>query len=143
MSSPHGASGRSPARESNPSARGEPGEVKAAPQDDAAPQDPPTRPPKSAPVEGDVPTTNPNDWSAKAIEDYEEQAGLYDFAEELRNSKPPVEPWFIEASRLRRTYILWINKRLAMCRKDILERMQPSDKDMEELGKVLHLQGKL
>jgi len=76
-------------------------------------------------------------------DEYEEQAGLYDFAEELHNCNPPVEPWFLEGSRLRRIYVLWLNKRLAMCRKNILERQQPSDKDMEGLGKVLHLQGKL
>ena len=74
---------------------------------------------------------------------YEEQAGLYDFAEELHNCNPPVEPWFPEGTRLQRIHIHWLNKRLAMCRKDIIERQQPSDNDMEELGKVLHLQGKL
>jgi hypothetical protein len=143
MSSLHGASGRSPSKKSNPSAREKSGESKAALQDDATQHKPNNRPPAAEATEGRLPTIGPNDWSAKAIEDYEEQAGLYDFAEELRNSKPPVQPWFIEASRLRRIHILWLNKRLAMCRKDILERMQPSDKDMEELGKVLHSQGKL
>lgn len=143
MSSLHGPPGHSPSKESNPSARDESRKSKAAPQDDAAQHKPNNRPPSSETTKGHLSIIGPNDWSSKAVEDYEEQAGLYDFAEELRNSIPPVEPWFLEASRLRRFYILWLNKRLAMCRKDILERMQPSDKDMEDLGRVLHLQGKL
>ena len=143
MSSPHGVPGHSPTKESNTSARDESRESKAAPQDDAAQHKPNNRPPCSRTAEGHPPTIGPNNWSSKVIEDYEEQAGLYNFAEELRESEPPVEPWFVEAARLRRTYILWLNKRLAMCREDILERRQPSDKDMEELGKALHLQGKL
>jgi hypothetical protein len=79
-----------------------------------------------------------NSW-----EDDDEQAGLYDFAEELYQKDPAVEPWFLEMSRLRRIYILWLNKRLSLSRKSILERQSASDEDMEELGKVLHLQGKL
>ena len=102
-----------------------------------------TRPSATETTETQDSTTNPNDWSWKTTDDYEEQAGLYDFAEDLRNKEPPVEPWFLEGSRLRRIYILWLNNWLAICRKDIIERQQPSDKDMEELGKVLHLQGKL
>lgn len=81
---------------------------------------------------------NHNSW-----EDDDEQAGLYDFAEELRLQDPAVEPWFLEMSRLRRIYILWLNKRLSLSRKSVLERQSASDKDMEELGKVLHLQGGL
>jgi hypothetical protein len=73
----------------------------------------------------------------------EEQAGIYDLAEELRNRDPPVEPWFLEMSRLRRIYILWLNKQLSLCRKSILGRQKARDKDMEALGKVLHLQGKI
>ena len=86
---------------------------------------------------------NQDALSSSSSDEYEEQAGLYDFAEELRNEEPPVEPWFLEGSRLRRIYILWLNKQLALCRKDILERQQPSDRDMEQLGKILHLQGKI
>lgn len=85
---------------------------------------------------------SPDALSSSSSGEYEEQAGLYDFAEELRNENPPVEPWFLESSRLRRIYILWLNKQLALCRKDILERQQPSDQNMEQLGKILHLQGK-
>ena len=146
MSSPNGASDSSPSRNPSPSAREDSGGLKAAHQDDNILHDPDlttTRPSATETTGTQDPTANPNDWSPKMTDEYEEQAGLYDFAEELRNSKPPVEPWFLEGSRLRRIYILWLNKRLAMCRKDILERQQPSDKDMEELGKVLHLQGKL
>lgn len=86
---------------------------------------------------------SPDVLSSTSPDEYEEQAGLYDFAEELRNKEPPVEPWFLEGSRLRRMYILWLNKQLALCRKGILERQQPSDQDMEDLGKILHLQGKI
>lgn len=75
-------------------------------------------------------------------EEEKEQMGIYIFSEELRNANPPVEPWFMEMSRLRRMYILWINRQLALCRKSILEQRRPSDEDMENLGKVLHLQGK-
>lgn len=76
-------------------------------------------------------------------EDDGEQGGLYDFAEELRTNNPPTEPWFLEMSRLRRLYILWLNKRQALMRKKILEGKRASDQDMEEVGRILHLQGKL
>lgn len=82
--------------------------------------------------------SGPNSWESD-----DEQVGLYDFSEELRLKKPAVEPWFLEMSRLRRIYILWLNKRLSLSRKSILGRQSASDEDMEELGKVLHLQGKL
>jgi hypothetical protein len=86
---------------------------------------------------------NNNDLNPGTINEYTEEDGLYDLAEELRTRDPPVEPWFLESSRLRRMYILWLNKQLAVCRKDILESEKPSDKHMETLGKVLHLQGML
>jgi hypothetical protein len=75
--------------------------------------------------------------------DDEEETSLYDLAEELRNRDPVVQPWFLEMSRLRQIYILWLNKQLSLSRKSILERQRASDKDMETLGKILHLQGKL
>jgi hypothetical protein len=85
--------------------------------------------------------TNQNSHGSSDTDD-EEQAGLYDLAEELRSREPPVEPWFLEMSRLRRIYILWLNKQLSLCRKSILGRQRARDEDMEVLGKVLHLQGK-
>jgi hypothetical protein len=75
-------------------------------------------------------------------DDYDEHAALYDFAEELRMEEPAAEPWFLEMSRLRRIYILWLNKRLSLCRKSILGRKKASDDDVKVLGEVLHLQGK-
>jgi hypothetical protein len=75
--------------------------------------------------------------------DFDEEAGLYNLAEELRSRDPPVEPWFLEMTRLRRIYILWLNKQLALSRKSILGSQRASDKDMERLGELLHLQGKL
>lgn len=36
--------------------------------------------------------------SCSSWEDDDEQAGLYDFAEELRLRDPAVEPWFLEGS---------------------------------------------
>jgi hypothetical protein len=86
--------------------------------------------------------TNQNSYGNSDASD-EEQAGLYDLAEELRSRHPPVEPWFLEMSRLRRIYILWLNKQLSLCRKTILGRQRARDEDMEALGKVLHLQGKM
>jgi hypothetical protein len=75
-------------------------------------------------------------------DDEDEQAALYDLVEELRNRVPPVEPWFLEMSRLRRIYILWLNKQLSLCRKLILGHRRASDEDMKVLGEVLHSQGK-
>ena len=75
--------------------------------------------------------------------DDDEQVGLFNLSEELRSRDPPTEPWFLEMTRLRRIYILWLNKQLALCRKSILQRERASDDDMKTLGKVLHLQGKI
>lgn len=110
---------------------------------DAALQDVPTgRDTSAKQAQATKPATSiVNSLGTDSVDGDEEEAGLYDFAEELRTEKQPVEPWFLEGSRLRRIYILWLNKRLAMCRKNILERQQPSDRDMEELGKIFHLQG--
>lgn len=74
--------------------------------------------------------------------DAPDQTGLFRFSEELHKEERPVEPWFLEMSRLRRMYILWVNKRLAQCRKNILQLQQPTDQDMKDLGEVLHLQGR-
>jgi hypothetical protein len=38
---------------------------------------------------------------------------------------------------------MWLNQRLALCRKSILEHEKASDADMKALGEVLHLQGKI
>jgi len=93
---------------------------------------------------GPSPGTAADQNSRRSSEDYDdEQVGLYDLAEKLRNADPAVEPWFLEMSRLRRIYILWLNKRLSLCRKSILGNQQASDEDMEALGEVLHLQGKI
>jgi hypothetical protein len=99
---------------------------------------------ESALPSGQSPRATADQNSRRSSEDYDgEQAGLYDLAEDLRNREPAVEPWFLEMSRLRRIYILWLNKRLSLCRKSILEQQQASDKDMKALGEVLHLQGKI
>jgi hypothetical protein len=89
-----------------------------------------------------VPTAYPNSCQG-SDNDEAEQVGLYDLAENLRNHDPPVEPWFLEMTRLRRIYIMWLNKRLALCRKSLLGHRKASDEDMKELGEVLHLQGKV
>ena len=68
-----------------------------------------------------------------------EESGLFDFAEGLREDQN--EPWFMEMSRLRRCHFLYLNKRLAACRKRILQRRQVSDKDMEDLTILLRDQG--
>ena len=86
-------------------------------------------------------TAYPNSYEGSASDEVE-QVGLYNLAEELRNQDPPVEPWFLEMPRLRRIYIMWLNKRLALCRKSILGHRKASDEDMKALGEVLHLQGK-
>jgi hypothetical protein len=146
MSSPNGASDSSPSRDPSASVHEDSGGLRSTPQEDNILHDPNLTTSRSSTMdvtEDQDPIIDQDDWSSKITDEYVEQAGLYDFAEELRNSEPPIEPWFLEGSRLRRIYILWLNKRLAMCRKDILESQHPSDKDMEELGKVLHLQGKL
>jgi hypothetical protein len=87
------------------------------------------------------PTAYPNSYEGSG-NDEDEQVGLYNLAEKLRNQDPAVEPWFLEMSRLRRIYVLWLNKRLALCRKSILTNRKASDEDMKALGEVLHLQGK-
>ncbi|KAM0722576.1 hypothetical protein Q7P37_002017 [Cladosporium fusiforme] len=73
-------------------------------------------------------------------DDEDEQMALYDFSEELRSERPVAEPWILEMSRLRRIYILWLNKRLSLCRRTILEHQRVSDEDMRNLGDVLRLQ---
>lgn len=75
-------------------------------------------------------------------DDEDEQTALYDLSEELRSERPVAEPWTLEMSRLRRIYILWLNKRLSLCRRTILERQRVSEEDMRNLGEVLRLQGK-
>lgn len=75
-------------------------------------------------------------------DDEDEQMALYDFAEELRSERPVAELWTLEMSRLRRIYMLWLNKRLSLCRRTILERQRVSEEDMRNLGEVLRLQGK-
>lgn len=128
MSSPNGAFDSNSSRNPSPSAREASGGLTARPQVENILHDPnltTTHPSATETTETQDPTTNPNDGSSKLTDDNEERAGLYDFAEELRNCNPPVEPWFLENSRLRGIYILWLNKRLAMSRKDILERQQP------------------
>lgn len=87
------------------------------------------------------PARDSNDCES-SDDDENEQVGLYNLAEELRSRDPPVEPWFMEMSRLRRIYIMWLNKRLSLCRKSILGRRRASDEDMKVLGEILHLQGK-
>jgi hypothetical protein len=87
--------------------------------------------------------TADQDRSGNSKADDEEETSLYDLAEELRNRDPVVQPWFLEMSRLRQIYILWLNKQLSLCRKTILGRQRARDEDMEALGKVLHLQGKM
>jgi hypothetical protein len=89
-----------------------------------------------------IPTPYPNSYQS-SDNDEDEQVGLYNLAENLRNQTPPVEPWFLEMSRLRRIYVMWLNKRLALCRKSLLGHRKASDEDMEALGKVLQLQGKI
>lgn len=74
--------------------------------------------------------------------DFDEELGLYNLAEELRQQNPPAEIWFLEMTRLRRIHTLWLNKQLALSRKSILGRRRATDDDMGRLGKVLHLQGK-
>jgi hypothetical protein len=104
----------------------------------------PEVPKKSAVPSSQSPRTAADQNSCRNSEDYDgEQAGLYDLAEKLRNENPAVEPWFLEMSRLRRIYILWLNKRLSLCRKSILGQQRASDKDMKALGEVLHLQGEI
>ena len=70
-----------------------------------------------------------------------ENAALYEFAAELRAEKPPGEPWYMEMTRLRRLYFLYLNRQLAQCRKRILERREVSDDEMNELKVLLRDQG--
>lgn len=70
-----------------------------------------------------------------------ENAALYEFAAELRAEKPPGEPWYMEMTRLRRLYFLYLNRQLAQCRKRILERREVSDDEMNELKGLLRDQG--
>lgn len=70
-----------------------------------------------------------------------EEMGLFDFAEELRQEKPPGEPWFMEMTRLRRLHFLWLNRELAGVRKKILEGKSASDDDMVKLQTLLRDQG--
>lgn len=71
----------------------------------------------------------------------DEELGLFDFAETVRDEIPPGEPWFMEMTRLRRLHFLWLNKELAAVRKKILENKRASDDDMRALQGLLRDQG--
>lgn len=87
---------------------------------------------------------SPPDFRKSFGPEENEDVNLYLFAEELYDERPiPAEPWFLEMTRLRRAYILHLNKRLAKHRKRFFEERQATDKDMEDLGKTLHEQGQL
>jgi len=50
----------------------------------------------------------------------DEEIGLFDFAEELRSGpKGPGEPWFMDMTRLRRVHFLYLNRELALVRKNL------------------------
>ena len=72
-----------------------------------------------------------------------ESVALFRLAEELGSETPPAEPWFMEMTRLRRLYFVYLNKRLAQCRKRILEKQEASDNDMLEVKELLRDQGKI
>ena len=73
----------------------------------------------------------------------EEETGVFSFAETLGEEEPPGEPWFMEMTRLRRFHFVHLNKRLAACKKKILEGRKVSDNDMKELSMLLQEQGKV
>lgn len=76
------------------------------------------------------------------VDNRDEGNGLFLIAQDLSSEQPPGEPFFMEMTRLRRFWFLYNNKRLAQCRKRILEREQATDEDMLELQKLLRDQGK-
>lgn len=80
--------------------------------------------------------------SGSQVEESKEDANLFLFSEELKRERPPAEPWYMEMTRLRRMYFLYLNKRLAQCRKKILARQEVSDEDMLELKELLRDQGR-
>lgn len=71
----------------------------------------------------------------------DEERNIFDFVDALEDEQPAAEPWLVEMTRLRRLHFLHINKRLAACKKKILETRRATDRDMEELGALFNEQG--
>ncbi|KAK5110242.1 hypothetical protein LTR85_001301 [Meristemomyces frigidus] len=70
----------------------------------------------------------------------DEERNICDFAESLEREEPPADPWFMEMTGLRRLHFLHINKRLAACKKRVLETRRATDRDMEEIRALFHEQ---
>ncbi|KAK3656370.1 hypothetical protein LTR56_003072 [Elasticomyces elasticus] len=68
----------------------------------------------------------------------EEEWNIINFVNSLVNEKPPADPWFLEMAWLRRLHFLHINKRLAACKKEVLEAKRATDEDMKEIKALLH-----
>lgn len=68
----------------------------------------------------------------------DEEFYLVDYANALREEKPPAEPWFLEMTRLRKIYLLHLNNELARMRKKILIGRRASKTDMNQLRDLLH-----
>ena len=66
-----------------------------------------------------------------------EDEALFKFAMVLREEKPLGEPWYMEMTRLRRFYFLYLNRELARCRKTILSRREVTEEDMKILKGLL------
>ena len=73
----------------------------------------------------------------------DEERNLYDFVDKLQTENPPGAPWFINITLLRRLQFLHVNKRLAACKKRIVETRTATDSNMQEVRTLLHEQGTL